>query len=65
MTHEDTRIIFGNIADLAELADDFVVRLETALGSVVHNGVGENTVGALFVEMVNPFHYPQPISPFS
>ena len=63
MTHEDTRIIFGNIADLTELADDFVTRLETALSSVP-NGDGENTVGALFVETVDPFNYPQTISPF-
>ena len=52
MTREDTRIIFGNISDLAEFADDFVARLEIALGSVVPNGEGEDSVGALFIETV-------------
>jgi hypothetical protein len=52
MTREDTRIIFGNITDLAKFADDFVTRLEIALGSVVHNGEGEDAVGALFIETV-------------
>jgi hypothetical protein len=55
MTHEDARIIFGNILDLAELADDFVPRLETALGSVVPSGDGEEIASALFVEMVRSF----------
>lgn len=52
MTHEDTRIIFGNISDLAEFADDFIARLEIALGSVLPNGEGEDAVGALFIETV-------------
>ena len=52
MTREDTRIIFGNISDLAEFADNFVTRLEIALGSVVPNGEGEDCVGALFIETV-------------
>jgi hypothetical protein len=55
MTHEDARIILGNILDLAELADDFVPRLETALGSVVPNGEGEEIASALFVETVRSF----------
>jgi hypothetical protein len=52
MTREDARIIFGNISDLAEFANDFVARLEIALGSVVPNGEGEDCVGALFIETV-------------
>ena len=52
MTREDARVIFGNISDLAEFADDFVARLDIALGSVLPNGVGEDSVGALFIETV-------------
>ena len=52
MTREDVRIIFGNISDLAEFADDFITRLELALGSVLPNGEGEDAVGALFIETV-------------
>ena len=52
MTREDTRIIFSNISDLAEFANDFIARLEIALGSVVPNGEGEDSVGALFIETV-------------
>ena len=52
MTREDVRIIFGNISDLAEFADDFTTRLELALGSVLPDGEGEDAVGALFMETV-------------
>ncbi|KAI9465375.1 hypothetical protein BJY52DRAFT_1388898 [Lactarius psammicola] len=58
MTREDARIIFGNISDLAEFADDFVARLEIALGSVVPNGEGEDCVGALFIDTI-PHMEPQ------
>lgn len=58
MTREDTRIIFGNVSDLAEFADDFVARLEIALGNVVPNGEGEDCVGALFIETI-PLMEPQ------
>ena len=58
MTREDTRIIFSNISDLAEFADEFVARLEIALGSVVPNGEGEDAVGALFIETVRSPSYP-------
>ena len=58
MTREDARIIFGNISDLAELADDFVARLEIALGSVVPSGEGEDSVGALFIETVRSPSFP-------
>jgi hypothetical protein len=57
MTQEDARIIFGNISDLAEFADDFVTRLEIALGSVVPNGEGEDAVGALFIETVRSLSF--------
>ncbi|KAN0137761.1 hypothetical protein V8E53_004245 [Lactarius tabidus] len=58
MTHDDTRIIFGNISDLAEFADDFIARLEIALGSVLPNGEGEDAVGALFIETI---YYMEPL----
>ncbi|KAH9039884.1 hypothetical protein EDB85DRAFT_1859276 [Lactarius pseudohatsudake] len=58
MTREDTRIIFGNISDLAEFADDFVTRLESALGSVLPNGEGEDCVGNLFIDTI-PLMEPQ------
>ena len=64
MTREDARIIFGNISDLAELADDFVFRIDIALGSVLPNGEGEDRVGALFIEMVRSRILPMAISPF-
>ena len=52
MTRDDARIIFSNLPELAEFADDFVSRLETALGNVLPSGEGEDRVGALFIEMV-------------
>ncbi|KAH9067525.1 hypothetical protein EDB87DRAFT_2399 [Lactarius vividus] len=58
MTREDARIIFGNISDLAEFADDFVARLESALGSVLPNGEGEDCVGNLFIDTI-PLMEPQ------
>jgi hypothetical protein len=52
MTRDDARIIFSNLPELAEFSDEFVLRLETALGSVLPSGEGEDRVGALFIEMV-------------
>jgi hypothetical protein len=52
MTQDDARTIFSNLPELAEFADDFVSRLETALGNVLPSGDGEDRVGALFMEMV-------------
>ncbi|KAF8262505.1 hypothetical protein EI94DRAFT_1601834 [Lactarius quietus] len=52
MTREDAQIIFGNISDLAEFADNFVTRLEIALGSALDHGEGEDAVGALFIDMI-------------
>jgi hypothetical protein len=52
MTREDTKIIFSNIAELALFSDMFVERLEQALGSVLDGGVGDDFVGALFLEIV-------------
>jgi len=57
MTRDDARTIFSNLPELAEFADDFAMRLETALGSVLPSGEGEDRVGAHFIEMVrrHPF----------
>jgi hypothetical protein len=52
MTRDDARIIFNNVPELAEFADEFVTRLEIALGNVLPNGEGEDRVGAFFIEMV-------------
>ena len=52
MSRDDARIIFGNVSELVDLADDFITRLETALGNVLPSGEGEDRVGALFIEMV-------------
>jgi hypothetical protein len=52
MTRDDARIIFSNLPELAEIADESVSRLENALGSVLPSGEGEDTVGALFIDMV-------------
>jgi hypothetical protein len=52
MTRDDVRVIFSNIPELAEFSDDFVTRLEFALGNVLPNGEGEDRVGALFIDMV-------------
>jgi len=52
MSRDDARIIFSNVPELAEFADDFVTRLEIALGHVLPSGAGEDRVGALFIEMV-------------
>jgi len=52
MTREDTKIIFSNVAELAVFSDTFVERLELALGSVLDGGVGDDYVGALFLEIV-------------
>jgi len=52
MTREDARIIFSNVPELAEFAHEFVARLEVAMGNVLPNGDGEDSVGALFMEMV-------------
>ena len=52
MTVEDARIIFSNIGELATFSDMFSVRLEEALGNNIEGRVGEDHVGALFLEMV-------------
>jgi len=51
MSCDDARIVFSNVPELAELADDFVTRLEIALGNVLPSGEGEGRVRALFIEM--------------
>lgn len=55
MTKEDVRLIFGNITELALFADMFCDCLEEALGDVLENGMGEDSVGALFLRIVSIF----------
>ena len=64
MTRDDARTIFSNLPELAEFADEFVSRLETALGNVLPSGEGEDRVGALFMEMVRrrPFVLLSPLA---
>ncbi|KAG6918870.1 hypothetical protein DXG01_010934 [Tephrocybe rancida] len=61
MTPEDTRIIFSNIPELAQFSDRFSECLEDAMGSMLDGGVGEDRVGALFLEIIpdleKPFKY--------
>lgn len=52
MTKEDVRIIFNNVAEIAVFADAFTEKLEEALGGVLEGGLGEDHVGALFLEVV-------------
>ncbi|KAF7968579.1 hypothetical protein HWV62_30067 [Athelia sp. TMB] len=52
MTLEDTRIIFGNIAELAMFSDTLVESLGEALGAVLDGGTGEDRVGALFLGLI-------------
>ena len=52
MSRYDARIIFSNLPELVEFTEDFVTRLEVALGNVLPSGEGEDRVGTLFIEMV-------------
>ncbi|KDQ56301.1 hypothetical protein JAAARDRAFT_194957 [Jaapia argillacea MUCL 33604] len=52
MTKEDAKIIFGNIAELAEFSDAFCDLLQEALGDVIEGGTGEDHVGLLFLEII-------------
>jgi dynamin-binding protein len=54
MTPDDTRIIFGNIAEIAMFADAFSEQLEDALGSALDGGgaTDDDRVGALFLDVV-------------
>ena len=52
MPRDDAWVIFSNVPELAEFADDFVTHPEIALGNVLACGEGEDRVGALFIDMV-------------
>ncbi|KAK7691906.1 hypothetical protein QCA50_005311 [Cerrena zonata] len=52
MTVDDAKIIFNNIGDLVTFSDGFTILLEEALGNVLDGGIGEDYVGAVFLEMV-------------
>ena len=48
MTLEDSKIILGNITELAIFSDMFCDCLEEALGSVLEGGEGEDCVAGAF-----------------
>ncbi|KAL0072597.1 hypothetical protein AAF712_000360 [Marasmius tenuissimus] len=52
MTAEDARVIFNNIVELAHFSDTFSNQLEKALGSTIEGGIGEDSVGKLFLEII-------------
>ena len=58
MTPEDAKIIFGNITELAILADTVTQQLEKALGAVVEGGQGQDAVGSLFLDIVHDLEKP-------
>ena len=58
MSPEDAKIIFGNISDLAILADTVTQQLEKALGAVVEGGQGQDAVGSLFLDIVHDLEKP-------
>ncbi|KAL0569147.1 hypothetical protein V5O48_012821 [Marasmius crinis-equi] len=58
MTPEDAKIIFNNIAHLAELSDLFCDQIQEALGNVLEGGEGEDRVGELFLSVIPTIHRP-------
>ena len=58
MSPEDAKIIFGNISELAILADTVTQQLEKALGAVVEGGQGQDAVGSLFLDIVHDLEKP-------
>ncbi|KAG6891161.1 hypothetical protein C0992_009775 [Termitomyces sp. T32_za158] len=58
MTSEDVRIIFSNIGELAQFSDQFCNLIEESLGSTLEGGVGEDRVGALFIEIIPEMEKP-------
>ena len=58
MSPEDAKIIFGNISDLAIFSDTLSQELERALGSVLEGGEGQDSVGALFLDIAHDLERP-------
>ena len=58
MSPEDAKIIFGNITELAILADTVTHQLEKALGAFVEGGQGQDAVGSLFLDIVHDLEKP-------
>ncbi|KIO22630.1 hypothetical protein M407DRAFT_216184 [Tulasnella calospora MUT 4182] len=52
MPPKTSKIVFGNIDEIAVFADRFSEELEDALGDIILGGVGEDRVGKLFLEMI-------------
>ncbi|KAJ6590157.1 hypothetical protein DFH09DRAFT_1027398 [Mycena vulgaris] len=59
MTSEDIKIIFGNIAELAELSDAFCEALERTMGSALDSAdATDDRVGELFMRFVPELETP-------
>ncbi|KAJ7099366.1 hypothetical protein B0H15DRAFT_771497 [Mycena belliarum] len=59
MTAEDIKIIFGNIADLAELSDAFCEVLEQTMGSALDNAdATDDRIGELFMRFAPELETP-------
>ncbi|PIL33950.1 hypothetical protein GSI_03658 [Ganoderma sinense ZZ0214-1] len=52
MKTKDVEIVFSNIDQLAELSDDFLYQMESALGELIMGNEGEDHVGKLFIEFM-------------
>ncbi|KAG8901584.1 hypothetical protein FRC00_006146 [Tulasnella sp. 408] len=52
MPPETSKVVFGNIDEIAVFADRFSEELETALGDIIPGGTGQDRVGKLFLEMI-------------
>ncbi|KAG8880308.1 hypothetical protein FRB97_000921 [Tulasnella sp. 331] len=52
MTLEASKIIFGNIDEIAVFADRFGEKLEAAMGTALTDDAGDDRVGELFLEMI-------------
>ena len=55
MKTKDVNIVFSNIEELAAFTEEFLDRLESALGELIEGNEGEDSVGRLFLEVVRPF----------
>ncbi|KAF9529766.1 hypothetical protein CPB83DRAFT_852143 [Crepidotus variabilis] len=58
MTPEDTKMIFGNIAEIALFADMFTEEIEAALGKEVEGGEGDDRLGELFLRIAPELERP-------
>lgn len=58
MPPETSKVVFGNIDEIAVFADRFSEQLEDALGDIIPGGIGQDNVGKLFLDTVSlPLHF--------